>query len=64
MSDKLKVQNNGSYSLNFDKLDKTYVIHYTGDYLNGTSEVNFRTELTGYPENLAIKHIIITMAIY
>ncbi|PZK57295.1 fibronectin-binding protein [Staphylococcus aureus] len=51
MSDKLKVQNNGSYSLNFDKLDKTYVIHYTGDYLNGTSEVNFRTQLTGYPEN-------------
>ncbi|MBU6129143.1 fibronectin-binding protein FnbA [Staphylococcus aureus] len=51
MSDKLKVQNNGSYSLNFDKLDKTYVIHYTGDYLNGTSEVSFRTQLTGYPEN-------------
>ena len=51
MGDKLKVQNNGSYSLNFDKLDKTYVIHYTGDYLNGTSEVNFRTQLTGYPEN-------------
>nr|WP_202129081.1 fibronectin-binding protein FnbA [Staphylococcus aureus] len=51
MSDKLKVQNNGSYSLNFDKLDKTYVIHYTGDYLNGTSEVNFRTQLTGYPGN-------------
>ncbi len=51
MSDKLKVKNNGSYSLNFDKLDKTYVIHYTGDYLNGTSEVNFRTQLTGYPEN-------------
>ncbi|WP_371256961.1 fibronectin-binding protein FnbA [Staphylococcus aureus] len=51
MSDKLKVQNNGSYSLNFDKLDKTYVIHYTGDYLNGTSEVNFRTQLTGHPEN-------------
>ncbi|HBI3612701.1 TPA: fibronectin-binding protein FnbA [Staphylococcus aureus] len=51
MSDKLKVQNNGSYSLNFDKLDKTYVIHYTRDYLNGTSEVNFRTQLTGYPEN-------------
>lgn len=51
MGDKLKVQNNGSYSLNFDKLDKTYVIHYTRDYLNGTSEVNFRTQLTGYPEN-------------
>lgn len=51
MGDKLKVQNNGNYSLNFDKLDKTYVIHYTGDYLNGTSEVNFRTQLTGYPEN-------------
>lgn len=51
MGDKLKVQNNGSYSLNFDKLDKTYVIHYTGDYLNGMSEVNFRTQLTGYPEN-------------
>ncbi|SQA00403.1 fibronectin-binding protein A [Staphylococcus aureus] len=64
MGDKLKVQNNGSYSLNFDKLDKTYVIHYTGDYLNGTSEVNFRTQLTGYPE-IAIKHIIIiTMAIH
>ncbi|MGZ1807621.1 fibrinogen-binding adhesin SdrG C-terminal domain-containing protein [Staphylococcus argenteus] len=51
MNGKLSVQNNGSYSLNFDKLDKTYVIHYTGDYLNGTSEVNFRTQLTGYPEN-------------
>ncbi|HHS2938763.1 fibronectin-binding protein FnbA [Staphylococcus argenteus] len=51
MNGKLSVQNNGSYSLNFGKLDKTYVIHYTGDFLNGTSEVNFRTQLTGYPEN-------------
>ncbi|MDN8848930.1 fibrinogen-binding adhesin SdrG C-terminal domain-containing protein, partial [Staphylococcus aureus] len=49
--DTLKVQNNCSYSLNFDKLDKKYVIHYTGDYLNGTSEVNFRTQLTVYHEN-------------
>ena len=49
MGDKLKVQNNGSYSLNFDKLDKTYVIHYTGDYLNGTSEVNFRNSINWIP---------------
>ncbi|GAB5855506.1 hypothetical protein JMUB7535_26690 [Staphylococcus aureus] len=29
MNGKLSVQDNGSYSLNLDKLDKTYVIHYT-----------------------------------
>ncbi len=35
MNGKLSVQDNGSYSLNLDKLDKTYVIHYTGEYLQG-----------------------------
>ncbi|HCW7267909.1 TPA: fibrinogen-binding adhesin SdrG C-terminal domain-containing protein [Staphylococcus aureus] len=30
MGDKLKVQNNGSYSLNFDKLDKTYYYYNNG----------------------------------
>ncbi|MVI94763.1 fibronectin-binding protein FnbA [Staphylococcus aureus] len=50
MNGKLSVQDNGSYSLNLDKLDKTYVIHYTGEYLQGPDQVNFRTELYGYPE--------------
>ncbi|HDA6634437.1 TPA: fibronectin-binding protein FnbA [Staphylococcus aureus] len=50
MNGKLSVQDNGSYSLNLDKLDKTYVIHYTGEYLQGSDQVNFRTELYGYPE--------------
>ncbi|EVE91247.1 fibronectin-binding protein FnbA [Staphylococcus aureus] len=50
MNGKLSVQDNGSYSLNLDKLDKTYVTHYTGEYLQGSDQVNFRTELYGYPE--------------
>ncbi len=33
MSGNLNVQNNGSYSLNIEKLDKTYVVHYDGEYL-------------------------------
>ncbi len=31
-------------------MDKTYVIHYTGEYLQRSDQVNFRTELYGYPE--------------
>ncbi|UVI87324.1 fibronectin-binding protein FnbA [Staphylococcus aureus] len=50
MNGKLTVQNNGSYSLNLDKLDKTYVIHYEGEYLNSTDEVDFRTQMVGHPK--------------
>ncbi|WP_047555023.1 fibrinogen-binding adhesin SdrG C-terminal domain-containing protein, partial [Staphylococcus schweitzeri] len=50
MNGKLTVQNNGSYSLNLDKLDKTYVIHYDGEYLNSTDEVDFRTQMVGHPK--------------
>ncbi|HGZ8873846.1 TPA: fibrinogen-binding adhesin SdrG C-terminal domain-containing protein [Staphylococcus aureus] len=45
MKDKLKVENNGSY-----KLEKSYVIHYDGEYLSGSDQVNFRTHMFGYPE--------------
>ncbi|HDJ2950220.1 TPA: fibronectin-binding protein FnbA [Staphylococcus aureus] len=50
MNGKLTVQSNGSYSLNLDKLDKTYVIHYDGEYLNSTDEVDFRTQMVGHPK--------------
>ncbi|MBZ5402165.1 fibronectin-binding protein FnbA [Staphylococcus aureus] len=50
MQSKLTVQENGNYTLNLDTLDKSYVIHYSGEYLNGTNEVNFRTQMFGYPE--------------
>ncbi|PZH54402.1 fibronectin-binding protein FnbA [Staphylococcus aureus] len=50
MQSKLTVQENGNYTLNLDALDKSYVIHYSGEYLNGTNEVNFRTQMFGYPE--------------
>ncbi len=43
MSGNLNLQNNGSYSLNIENLDKTYVVHYDGEYLNGTDEVDFNT---------------------
>ena len=50
MNGKLTVQSNGSYSLNLDKLDKTYVIHYDGEYLNSADEVDFRTQMVGHPK--------------
>ncbi|EOD3724022.1 fibronectin-binding protein FnbA [Staphylococcus aureus] len=52
MSGNLNLQNNGSYSLNIENLDKTYVVHYDGEYLNGTDEVDFRTQMVGHPEQL------------
>ncbi|CDR29154.1 fibronectin-binding protein FnbA [Staphylococcus schweitzeri] len=51
MQNKLTVQGNGNYQLNLEKLDKTYVIHYTGEYSKETDEVNFRTQVSAYPEN-------------
>ncbi|KAC86423.1 YSIRK signal domain/LPXTG anchor domain surface protein [Staphylococcus aureus] len=51
MQNKLTVQENGNYQLNLEKLDKTYVIHYTGEYSKETDEVNFRTQVSAYPEN-------------
>ncbi|HDD6620988.1 TPA: fibronectin-binding protein FnbA [Staphylococcus aureus] len=50
MKDKLKVENNGSYKLDIEKLEKSYVIHYDGEYLSGSDQVNFRTHMFGYPE--------------
>ncbi|MFZ7929808.1 fibronectin-binding protein FnbA [Staphylococcus aureus] len=52
MNGNLNVQTNGSYSLNLENLDKTYVVHYDGEYLNGTDEVDFRTQMVGHPEQL------------
>ncbi|HDR3252255.1 TPA: fibronectin-binding protein FnbA [Staphylococcus aureus] len=52
MNGNLNVQTNGSYSLNLENLDKTYVVHYDGEYLNGTDEVDFRTQMVGHPEKL------------
>ncbi|HDJ2888594.1 TPA: fibrinogen-binding adhesin SdrG C-terminal domain-containing protein [Staphylococcus aureus] len=52
MTGNLNVQTNGSYSLNLENLDKTYVVHYDGEYLNGTDEVDFRTQMVGHPEQL------------
>ncbi|HDH3945603.1 TPA: fibronectin-binding protein FnbA [Staphylococcus aureus] len=51
MKDKLKVENNGSYKLDIEKLEKSYVIHYDGEYLSGSDQVNFRTQVSAYPEN-------------
>ncbi|HCG2311602.1 fibronectin-binding protein FnbA [Staphylococcus aureus] len=51
MQNKLTVQENGNYQLKLEKLDKTYVIHYTGEYSKETDEVNFRTQVSAYPEN-------------
>nr|WP_289781451.1 fibronectin-binding protein FnbA [Staphylococcus aureus] len=56
MNGKLTVQSNGSYSLNLDKLDKTYVIHYDGEYLNSTDEVDFRTQMVGHPKQSYYYH--------
>ncbi|NEF31820.1 fibronectin-binding protein FnbA [Staphylococcus aureus] len=52
MNGNLNVQTNGSYSLNLENLDKTYIVHYDGEYLNGTDEVDFRTQMVGHPEQL------------
>ncbi|HFU9240423.1 TPA: fibronectin-binding protein FnbA [Staphylococcus aureus] len=52
MNGNLNVQTNGSYSLNLENLDKTYVVHYDGEYLNSTDEVDFRTQMVGHPEQL------------
>ncbi|MDG6511979.1 fibronectin-binding protein FnbA [Staphylococcus aureus] len=50
MKDKLKVENNGNYKLDIEKLEKSYVIHYDGECLSGSDQVNFRTHMFGYPE--------------
>ncbi len=54
MKDNLTVSENGSYSLNIENLNKTYVIHYSGEYLSGSHEVDFRTQMTGHPKQQSI----------
>ena len=41
--------NSGGYTLTMDQLDKTYVVTYEGQYMNDANELNFLTELSGYP---------------
>ncbi|HEA5978380.1 TPA: fibrinogen-binding adhesin SdrG C-terminal domain-containing protein, partial [Staphylococcus aureus] len=54
MKDNLTVSENGSYSLNIENLNKTYVVHYSGEYLSGSHEVDFRTKMTGHPKQQSI----------
>ncbi|MCS4756897.1 fibronectin-binding protein FnbA [Staphylococcus aureus] len=54
MKDNLTVSENGSYSLNIENLNKTYVVHYSGEYLSGSREVDFRTQMTGHPKQQSI----------
>ncbi|HDC6739209.1 TPA: fibrinogen-binding adhesin SdrG C-terminal domain-containing protein, partial [Staphylococcus aureus] len=54
MKDNLTVSENGSYSLNIENLNKTYVVHYSGEYLSGSHEVDFRTQMTGHPKQQSI----------
>ncbi|MDN8929534.1 hypothetical protein Q0O64_14705, partial [Staphylococcus aureus] len=32
----------------------TYVVHYSGEYLSGSHEVDFRTQMTGHPKQQSI----------
>ncbi|HEB2139744.1 fibronectin-binding protein FnbA [Staphylococcus aureus] len=54
MKDNLTVSENGSYSLNIENLNKTYVVYYSGEYLSGSHEVDFRTQMTGHPKQQSI----------
>ncbi|HEI7774034.1 TPA: fibronectin-binding protein FnbA [Staphylococcus aureus] len=54
MKDNLTVSENGSYSLNIENLNKTYVVHYSSEYLSGSHEVDFRTQMTGHPKQQSI----------
>ncbi|MDI0221950.1 fibronectin-binding protein FnbA [Staphylococcus aureus] len=54
MKDNLTVSENGIYSLNIENLNKTYVVHYSGEYLSGSHEVDFRTQMTGHPKQQSI----------
>ncbi|UXV55520.1 fibronectin-binding protein FnbA [Staphylococcus aureus] len=54
MKDNLTVSENGSYSLNIENLNKTYVVHYSGEYLSGSHEVDFRTQMTVHPKQQSI----------
>ncbi|NFW19539.1 YSIRK-type signal peptide-containing protein, partial [Staphylococcus aureus] len=54
MKDNLTVSENGSYSLNIENLNKTYVVHYSGEYLSGSHKVDFRTQMTGHPKQQSI----------
>ncbi|UEX90845.1 fibrinogen-binding adhesin SdrG C-terminal domain-containing protein [Staphylococcus ratti] len=48
-AEQLKVHQTGYY-LTVDHLSKTYVVTYEDEYVNDADELNFRTELAGYPE--------------
>ncbi|WP_105992432.1 fibrinogen-binding adhesin SdrG C-terminal domain-containing protein, partial [Staphylococcus agnetis] len=41
--------NSGGYYVDLNELTKTYVVTYEGQYFNNANELNFRTELAGYP---------------
>ncbi|WP_353458280.1 fibrinogen-binding adhesin SdrG C-terminal domain-containing protein [Staphylococcus coagulans] len=41
--------NDGNYQLNFESLNKKYVIVYEGDYKSNTDKFNFQTQVSGYP---------------
>ncbi len=41
--------NSGGYYVDMNDLSNTYVVTYEGQYLNNANELNFRTELAGYP---------------
>ncbi|WP_141755908.1 fibrinogen-binding adhesin SdrG C-terminal domain-containing protein, partial [Staphylococcus sp. HMSC065E08] len=45
---KIELFNDGSYRINLDKLDKTYVIKYEGSYQNDAEDLIFRTTFSGY----------------
>ncbi|MCQ9291146.1 fibrinogen-binding adhesin SdrG C-terminal domain-containing protein [Staphylococcus hyicus] len=46
--DRLSI-NSGGYYVDMNDLSNTYVVTYEGQYLNNANELNFRTELAGYP---------------
>ncbi|MCO4336476.1 fibrinogen-binding adhesin SdrG C-terminal domain-containing protein [Staphylococcus hyicus] len=47
--DRLTINSGGYYLTMKENLTKTYVVTYEGQYLNNANELNFRTELAGYP---------------
>ncbi|WP_274316405.1 fibrinogen-binding adhesin SdrG C-terminal domain-containing protein [Staphylococcus hyicus] len=46
--DRLSI-NSGGYYVDMNDISNTYVVTYEGQYLNNANELNFRTELAGYP---------------
>ncbi|MCO4347765.1 fibrinogen-binding adhesin SdrG C-terminal domain-containing protein [Staphylococcus agnetis] len=48
-SNNLIINNSGYYLTMNENLTKTYVVTYEGQYSNNANELNFRTELAGYP---------------